>query len=50
MNRPLKDVIYIDFQDDQVPYQPDNCIIVPKFEGDPEDRELLDLIPFLDRK
>lgn len=50
LNRPLKEVLYVDFSDEHVEYQPDNCIILPKFEGDPEDRELLDLIPFLDRK
>ena len=28
----------------------ENAIIIPKFEGDTSDRELHDLIPFLNRK
>jgi import inner membrane translocase subunit TIM50 len=50
LNRPLKEVVYIDFSDEHVDYHPENCILIPKFEGDPEDRELIDLVPFLDCK
>ena len=50
LNRPLKEVIYIDFTDEHMDYQQDNVLIVPKFEGDTEDRELVDLMPFLERK
>ena len=50
LNRPIGDIIYIDFNDDHIEYHKENCIILPKFEGDPDDRELIDLIPFLDRK
>ena len=50
LNRPMTDVVYVDFSDETVKYQPDNCIILPKFEGDSNDRELIDLIPFLERK
>jgi import inner membrane translocase subunit TIM50 len=48
LNRPLKEVIYIDFTDEHMDYQQDNVLIVPKFEGDTEDRELVDLMPFLE--
>lgn len=50
MNRPLKDIIYLDFTDDPVELHRENAIIIPKFEGDTSDRNLHDLIPFLDRK
>jgi import inner membrane translocase subunit TIM50 len=50
LNRPLKNVVYVDFEDSTVKYHKDNCIILPKFEGDLDDRSLLDVIPFLERK
>lgn len=50
LNRPLKDIVYIDFSDEYVKFHPENAIIVPKFEGDTEDRALIDLLPFLERK
>ena len=50
MNRPLKDVVYLDFADDTIEYHKDNCILLSQFEGDAQDRDLIDLIPFLDRK
>jgi import inner membrane translocase subunit TIM50 len=50
MNRDVKNMIYIDFTDEAVAFHQDNCILLPKFEGDTSDRELVDLIPFLDRK
>ena len=50
LNRPLKDVVYLDLTDESVIYHKDNCILLPNFEGDLQDRELIDLIPFLDRK
>ena len=50
LNRPIKDVVYIDFTDESVAFHKDNCIILPKFEGDLNDRDLFDLIPFLERK
>ena len=34
LNRPLKDIIYIDFTDDSVELHKENCILLPKFEGD----------------
>jgi import inner membrane translocase subunit TIM50 len=50
LNRPLSEIVYIDFDDEYVAYHKENCIILPKFEGQEDDRELIDLIPFLDRK
>lgn len=50
MNRPLKDIIYIDYDDEVVKYHKENAIIIPKFEGQEDDRSLYDLIPFLERK
>ena len=50
LNRPIKDIIYVDFDDQMVAFHKDNAIIIPKWEGDPSDRELYDILPFLDRK
>eukprot|EP00350_Pseudokeronopsis_sp_OXSARD2_P012092 CAMPEP_0170560486 /NCGR_PEP_ID=MMETSP0211-20121228/49198_1 /TAXON_ID=311385 /ORGANISM="Pseudokeronopsis sp., Strain OXSARD2" /LENGTH=213 /DNA_ID=CAMNT_0010874723 /DNA_START=210 /DNA_END=851 /DNA_ORIENTATION=- len=48
MNRSLKDIIYVDFSNEKVMFHKDNCIVVPRWEGDPYDRELYDLLPFLE--
>ena len=48
MNRPLKDVIYIDFTDEKVAFHKENCLILPRWEGDQMDRELYDIMPFLE--
>lgn len=50
LNRPLAEVVYIDFSDESVEYHKDNVIVLPKFEGEEDDRELIDLMPFLERK
>lgn len=50
LNRPIHDIVYVDFSDEDVRFHKDNCIIIPKFEGDREDKQLLDLLPFLERK
>ena len=50
LNRPLKEIIYLDFEDDSVEFHKDNAILIPKFDGDLDDRALIDLIPFLERK
>jgi hypothetical protein len=42
--------VYIDFTDEVVEYHKDNCIKLKLFEGDVDDRELIDIIPFLERK
>ena len=48
MNRDIKDVIYIDFSDEKVSFHKDNALILPRWEGDPNDRELYDILPFLE--
>ena len=50
LNRPIKEIVYIDFNDDAVEFHKSNAIIIPKFEGDLDDRSLVDLVPFLERK
>lgn len=50
LNRPIQEVVYIDFTDEVVEYHKDNCIKLKLFEGDVDDRELIDIIPFLERK
>lgn len=50
LGRPAKEVIYLDFSDETVPYHKDNCIVLPKWEGDVDDRALYDIIPFLESK
>lgn len=49
MNRDIKDIIYIDFTDEKTEFQKDNVILIPRWEGDFNDRELYDIIPFLDK-
>lgn len=48
MNRDLKDVLYVDFDDDKCEFHKDNVLILPRWEGDPNDRELYDIMPFLE--
>lgn len=48
MNRPLQDIIYIDFSDEKVEFHKENALILPRWEGDPSDRELYDIMPFLE--
>lgn len=51
LGRPIKDVIYIDFSEDCVlPIHQANTIILPEWTGDSDDRELIDLVPFLESK
>lgn len=50
MNRDLKDIVYLDFSDDKVEFHHDNALILPRWEGDPNDRELYDIMPFLESK
>ena len=50
MNRPVKEMIYLDFSDDKVMFHKDNCIILPRWEGSRDDRELYDILPFLESK
>ena len=48
LNRDLKDIIYIDFSDEKVEFHKDNAIIIPRWSGDSSDRELYDILPFLE--
>lgn len=48
MNRDLKDIIYIDFDDNKAEFHKENCIVLPRWDGDSGDRELYDLMPFLE--
>jgi import inner membrane translocase subunit TIM50 len=48
MNRDIKDIVYIDFSDEKVEFHKENCIILPRWEGDIQDREIYDIMPFLE--
>jgi TFIIF-interacting CTD phosphatase-like protein len=50
LGRNIKDVIYIDYNDDAAPLHKDNTILIPKWDGAEDDRELIDLVPFLESK
>ncbi len=50
MGRPIRDVVYLDFTDETVPYHQENTIILPQWTGNSEDRALFDIIPFLESK
>ncbi|CAK7225727.1 mitochondrial inner membrane protein required for protein import [Sporothrix eucalyptigena] len=48
LNRDLSKVIIIDTSASHVRAQPENAIVLPKWEGDPKDKDLVALIPFLE--
>lgn len=48
MNRDLSKVILIDTVEAHAREQPENAIILPKWKGDPKDKSLVALIPFLE--
>lgn len=48
LNRDLSKVILIDTNPDHVAMQPDNAIVVKPWNGQPGDKGLVDLIPFLE--
>ena len=48
MNRNVKEIIYVDFSDEKVAFHHENALILPRWEGDPDDRELYDILPFLE--
>ena len=49
LNRDLKQVVYIDFTDETAEFHKDNVILLPRWDGSNfDDRELYDLIPFLE--
>lgn len=48
MNRPIKDIVCIDFDPDKFYLHKDHVIKVPEWTGEEDDRILLDIIPFLE--
>ncbi|KIH93258.1 hypothetical protein SPBR_02663 [Sporothrix brasiliensis 5110] len=48
LNRDLSKVIIIDSNASHVRAQPENAIVLPKWEGNPKDTDLVALIPFLE--
>lgn len=48
MNRPLNKIIMIDSVSAHAANQPENAIILNKWKGNPNDKELVSLIPFLE--
>ncbi|KAK8058022.1 mitochondrial import inner membrane translocase subunit TIM50 [Apiospora phragmitis] len=48
LNRDLSKVIIVDTNARHVRNQPENAIVLPKWTGDPKDKELVSLIPFLE--
>ncbi|RXW25692.1 hypothetical protein EST38_g162 [Candolleomyces aberdarensis] len=48
LNRDLSKVIVLDTVPDHVKLQSENAVILPKWKGDPNDRGLIAMIPFLE--
>ncbi|KAI9826991.1 MAG: hypothetical protein M1819_007085 [Sarea resinae] len=48
LNRDLSKVLLIDTEAGHARLQPENAIILPKWTGQPQDKELVSLIPFLE--
>ncbi|KAI0765697.1 NIF-domain-containing protein [Trametes elegans] len=48
LNRDLSKVILLDTHPEHVKPNPENAIILPKWTGDPKDRGLIQMIPFLE--
>ncbi|KAF7308717.1 Mitochondrial import inner membrane translocase subunit TIM50 [Mycena chlorophos] len=48
LNRPLNTVILLDTDADHASTHPENAIIIPKWNGDPNDKGLIAMIPFLE--
>lgn len=48
LNRDLKKIIVMDTDPHHVKHQPENAIILPKWNGDPNDQTLIQFIPFLE--
>ena len=47
LNRSMRKIICIDYDPEHVKYSLRNSIIIPKFDADPNDKELLQLVQFL---
>ena len=50
LGRPIKEIVYLDWNDKVVPYHKENTVILPEWTGDETDRELYDILPFLESK
>ena len=50
MNRDIKDILYIDFDEEKAAFHKDNVLVLPRWQGDLSDRELYDILPFLESK
>lgn len=48
LNRDLSKVIILDAHPEHVSLQPNNAIVLPKWDGDPRDKGLVAMIPFLE--
>ncbi|CAL1711722.1 unnamed protein product [Somion occarium] len=48
LNRDLSKVIILDTHSEHVSTQPENAVILPKWAGDPKDKGLVAMIPFLE--
>ncbi|KAJ7281664.1 HAD-like domain-containing protein [Mycena rebaudengoi] len=48
LNRPLNTVISLDTDPEHVSTHPENAIVIPKWNGDPNDKGLIMMIPFLE--
>ena len=48
LGRPASEIVYLDFTEDSVPFHAENLIKLPMWDGDADDRELYEIIPFLD--
>lgn len=48
MNRDIKNIVCIDFDPEKFYLHQDNVIKIPQWDGDMDDRTLIDLIPFLE--
>jgi len=48
LNRPIPKTVLLDTNPAHCAAQPDNAIVIPPWKGDPSDRALVNLIPFLE--
>ncbi|KAJ7077911.1 HAD-like domain-containing protein [Mycena belliarum] len=48
LNRPLTNVVTLDTNPEHVSTHPENAIIIPPWKGDPNDKGLIAMIPFLE--
>ena len=47
LGRPVKEVVYLDFTNETVPFHQENVIVIPEFDGSTDDRSLYEIMPFL---